>query len=121
MVAFRTVLLGLAVLALGARAGQLDFTEVTIGDVSREITNGQAPSFIDVKPTGGLNGDAYAVKLAVKNLDKEVAIQDVAIQVYAGAFKDSIPADAQALQINATGVSSCVGVFLERGAQSERL
>lgn len=102
---FNAVLLSLTLLLASASAGQLAFTTVSIGDVSRDYTAGSSVSFVDVKPNAGPNSDAYNMKLQLKNLGKEVSIQDVGIKVYAGSYANNIPSDAQMLQIDTTGVS----------------
>ena len=102
---FNAVLLSLALLLASASAGQLAITTVAIGDVTRDYTPGSTVSFVDVKPTSGPNSDAYNMKLQLKNLGKEVSIQDVGIKVYAGSYPNNIPSDAQMLQIDTTGVS----------------
>lgn len=105
MIPIKLALFGLVLLAFGANAGQLAFTNVGFGDVSRDIITGQPPTFIDVKPNGGPNGDSYQVELQMKNLGKDATIQNVAVQVFAGSYDKSIPSDAQTLQIDTSGVS----------------
>ena len=105
MISIKITLLALVLLAAGASAGQLTFTNVGFGDVSRDVITGQPPTFIDVKPNAGTNGDSYQVELQMKNLGKDVTIQNVNVQVFAGSYDKTIPSDAQILQIDTAGVS----------------
>jgi len=99
-------LVGLALLLVGTNAGQLTFTQVSIGDVSQNFSPGSTASFIEVKPTAGPNQDAFDVTLQFKNLDAAIVVQNVTVKVYAGSYTDSIPAKAQELQIDTSGVKT---------------
>ena len=98
-------------LLVGSQAAQLSITSVSIGGLNRDIAGG--PSFIDVKPNGGPNQDAYEVQLGIKNTGKDATIQSVDVRVYVGSYTDKIPQSAKKLQIDTTSVryKHCIGAF----------
>ena len=96
----------LLLLVLGSQAQQLNITSIAIGTLSRDIVPGQNPSYIDVKPTSGPNADSYQVQVQMQNVgedDRVVSQED--IRVYVGSYDKQVPATAQVLQIDTTGVS----------------
>lgn len=91
-------------LVVGSQAAQLTVTNVGIGGLNRDTSGGQTPSFIDVKPNGGPNGDAYEVTVQVKNTGKDATINSVDVRVYVGSYTEKVPQSAKRVEANTTEV-----------------
>lgn len=96
--------LTLLVLVVGAQAGQLTVTNVSIGSVSRDVVSGQPPTFVDVNPTSGPNGDSYQVQIQVNNTGTDLTVTAEDVHVYVGSFTGTVPPNADMLQVDTSGV-----------------
>lgn len=106
--ALAALVLLLAALAVrGQQQERLEITSLTLGELTKDVADGQTPSFVDIKPSAGVLGDSYQVRLAILNSGKQqLEVQDVSIALYSGNYNDTVPDDAQSLPLDSTGVSA---------------